>query len=166
MQLEKDSFYIALRDRLTRVNPARTVTVNGTTRPGIAVGENECPGLEELLLGVFWLGWGAESKIIASAYGQVALHLLECTIDYRVEGTDGNGNADRGRQLTAMDAELRRICSPLWAAVYDYTQSPATALGTKIFWTAPKLASPKNDGKLLTRSAIVQLYYFPEAQAA
>ena len=114
---------------------------------------------------MFWVSWGAASAIIAAG-GQITLHLLECTIDYRVDGTDRNGNADRGRQLTVMDTELRRMCLPPLTAIYDYTQSPAAALGTTIFWTAPKLATPKSDGKLLARSATLQLYYFPERQPA
>jgi hypothetical protein len=65
-----------------------------------------------------------------------------------------------------MDAELRSICVPASAPEFDYTQSPAVPLGTTIFWTAPKLAAPKSDGKLLMRSATMQLYYFPEAQPA
>jgi len=165
MQFAKDSFYIGLRNRLAQLNPARTVTVNGMTRPGILVNENERPGLQDLLLAVFCLNWGAECAITGTS-GQITLHLLECAIEYRVDGTDGNGNADRGRQLTEMDAELLRICVPAKVPEYDYTQSPAVPLGTTIFWTAPKLAAPKSAGKLLTRSATLQLYYFPEAQPA
>ena len=165
MQFAKDSFYVALRTRLAQLNPSRTMSVNGMTRPGILVNENERPGLQDLLLAVFCVNWGAESTIAAPP-GKTALHLLECTIEYRVDGTDSNGNADRGRQLTAMDMELMRMCSPPLAPVSDYTQSPAAPLGTTIFWTAPKLAAPKSEGKLLTRSATLQLYYFPEGQPA
>jgi hypothetical protein len=165
MQFAKDSFYIGLRDRLALVNPSRTVTVNGMTRPGILVTENERPGLQDLLLAVFCVNWGAEWAITAASR-QVTPHLLECTIEYRVDGTDGNGNADRGRQLTEMDTELLRICVPASAPEYDYTQSPAAPLGTTIFWTAPKLAAPKSDSKMLMRSATLQLYYFPEGQPA
>ena len=165
MQFAKDSFYIALRNRLAQSNPARTMTVNGMTRPGILVNENERPGSQDLLLAVFCMSWGAEWAITAAS-GQIALHLLECTIEYRVDGTDGNGGADRGRQLTEMDMELLRICVPALAPECDYRQSPAVPLGTTIFWTAPKLAAPKSDGKLLMRSATLQLYYFPEAHPA
>jgi hypothetical protein len=165
MQFAKDSFYIAMRDRLAQLNPSRTMTVNGVTRPGILVNENERPGLQDSLLAAFCVNWGAEWAITAAA-GQIALHLLECTIEYRVDGTDGSSNADRGRQLTEMDTELRRMCLPPTTPVFDYTQTPAAALGTTIFWTAPKLAAPKSDGKLLTRSATLQLYYFPEVQPA
>jgi hypothetical protein len=163
MQFAKDSFYITLRNRLAQLNPSRTVTINGMTRSGILVAENERPGLQDLLLSAFCVNWGAEWAISAAS-GQIALHLLECTIEYRVDGTDNNGNADRGRQLTEMDTELRRMCLPPSAPVCDYTQSPAMPLGTTIFWTAPKLAAPKSDGKLLAGSATLQLYYFPEAQ--
>ena len=43
MQPTKDSFYISLRDRLVAVDPNRTVTLDGATRPAIAVIENEPP---------------------------------------------------------------------------------------------------------------------------
>src|SRR5664279_746773 len=43
MQPTKDSFYVALRDRLVVVDPNRTVTLDGATRPAIAVLENEPP---------------------------------------------------------------------------------------------------------------------------
>ena len=53
MQPTKDSFYIALRDRLVAVDPNRTVTLDGATRPAIAVMENEPPNGAPLLCDVF-----------------------------------------------------------------------------------------------------------------
>ncbi len=41
MQFAKDSFYIALRDRLAVLNPARTVYLDGVTRPAVIVAENQ-----------------------------------------------------------------------------------------------------------------------------
>ncbi len=35
MQFAKDSFYMALRERLASLNPQRTVTLNGATRPAV-----------------------------------------------------------------------------------------------------------------------------------
>ena len=43
MQNAKDSFYMALRGRLTTINPERTVLLRGTVRPGILVEEAETP---------------------------------------------------------------------------------------------------------------------------
>jgi len=41
MQFTKDSFYMALLERLVSLNPLQTVTLDGTTRPAIIVAENE-----------------------------------------------------------------------------------------------------------------------------
>ncbi len=161
MQFAKDSFYIALRDRLAVLNPARVVSIDGNQRPGILVCENERPGLDALLTDVFCLSWGDESAITTPG-AQPELRSLSCAIDYRVQGSDDYDNADRGRQLTAMDAELLSIALPPSAPKCDYTQSPAVALGTTICWSRPKLAAAKSDGKLLARRASLEIYFFAE----
>ena len=43
MQFAKDSFFLALQQRLAALNPARTVTLNGATVPAILVVENLPP---------------------------------------------------------------------------------------------------------------------------
>ncbi len=161
MQFAKDSFYIVLRDRLAALNPARTVTIDGNLRPGILVTENERPGMDAMLTDVFCLSWGKESAVAAPG-AQPEMRVLECAIDYRVPGTDGYGNADRGRQLTAMDSELLSIALLASAPKCDYTQTPAVALGTMICWTRPKLGPAKSEGKLLARTAVLEVYFFPE----
>ena len=103
----------------------------------------------------------AESAITAPC-GQAELRRLECVIEYRAAGSDDAGNNDRGRQLAAMDSELLRITAPASAPKCDYTQTPAVALGTMICWSRPKLAAAKREGKLLTRAASLQLYFFAE----
>jgi len=161
MQFAKDSFYIVLRDRLAALNPARTVTIDGHSRPGILVTENERPGMDATLTGVFCLSWGKESAITAPG-AQPRLRVLECAIDYRMQGTDDYGNSDRGRLLTAMDSELLSITSPASALKCDYTQIPAKVLGATICWTRPKLGPAKSEGKLLARTAALEVYFFPE----
>jgi hypothetical protein len=37
MQNARDTFYVALRDRLAAVNPARTMVVRSVVRPGLLV---------------------------------------------------------------------------------------------------------------------------------
>ena len=46
MKNAKDTFYVALRDRLAAVNPARTFVLRGVVRPGIMVVENEMVSAE------------------------------------------------------------------------------------------------------------------------
>src|SRR5947209_15860835 len=41
MQSTKDTFYLALRNALSVVNPARTINLMGQERPAIVVPENE-----------------------------------------------------------------------------------------------------------------------------
>ena len=43
MQFAKDSFFLALQQRLAGLNPQRTVTLNGTTVPAVVVAENLPP---------------------------------------------------------------------------------------------------------------------------
>ena len=43
MQNAKDSFYVALKTRLTAINPERTILLRSAVRPGILVEEAEAP---------------------------------------------------------------------------------------------------------------------------
>ena len=84
MQPTKDSFYIALRDRLVAVDPNRTVTLDGATRPAIAVIENEPPSGAPLLCDAFYLHWGNARPAALSAG---SLMEMDCTISYCTKGT-------------------------------------------------------------------------------
>src|SRR5580692_1250420 len=53
MQFAKDSFFLALQQRLAGLNPARTVTVNGATVPAVLVAENLPPASAEPLPNAF-----------------------------------------------------------------------------------------------------------------
>ena len=56
MQNAKDSFYMALRARLTAINPERNILLRGAVRPGILVEEAEAP-FSQLPSDVFVLRW-------------------------------------------------------------------------------------------------------------
>lgn len=177
MQCAKDSFYMALRERLARVNPARTVTIGGITRPAILVVENEPVSGSEPLGDTFHIYWGAARASKQHSGGERALLGLECTIAYRTGGS-GAAGADRGRSLGALDEELLAICQPGWTAKRDYRQAPAVELGTNVVWTAPELGeieavgeAPSNwrktraiAGARLQRLASLSLYFFAEAE--
>jgi len=65
MQNAKDSFYMALRARLTAINPQRTILLRGAVRPGILVEEAEAP-FSQLPGDVFvlrWLGLGVDLNL-------------------------------------------------------------------------------------------------------
>ena len=106
MQNLKDSFYLALRDRLAERNPERKVTIGGAERPAIVVAENELVASASPLLEVFHLNWSKAKTVRAAIDEPAPLLQIECEISYSTEGTDGVYAQDRGRILAAMDAEL------------------------------------------------------------
>src|ERR1700761_8130825 len=107
MQNAKDAFYVALRDRLAAINPARTMVLRGVTRPGVLVEENELASAYQPV-NVFCLHWVGLSVDAKSALPLVS---MTCQITYATDGDSGNGGMDRGRLLSAMDAELASAVS-------------------------------------------------------
>jgi hypothetical protein len=171
MQYAKDSFYMTLRQRLAAINPARTVTLNGATRPAVIVAENELTIPIDPVADAFYIEWGA-AESVPNHSGSRALMQMECLITYHTAGTVPSG-VDRGRNLGELDTELMWMCVPPSAAKRDYTQTPNVDLGTNIFWTAPELgevsssdggeASPREtQGARLERRASLKLFFFPE----
>ena len=59
MQFTKDSFYMALQQRLAALNPQRTITLSGATRPAVVVAENELVIPIVPLPEAFYIEWGA-----------------------------------------------------------------------------------------------------------
>jgi hypothetical protein len=167
MQFAKDSFSIALRQRLAALNPARTVTVSGAQRPAVVVLENELPAPAEQLPQCFYLEWGQLQPVNAASVGR-AMYQWECTISYFTEGTAQSG-VDRGRTLGELDRELYLICQPPFTEKQDFRQAPSVDLGTGVIWTAPIMTEPKvaADGATsgtarLERTAQVSVFFFPE----
>ena len=74
-----------LRNRLVTVDPQRTITIDGATRPAIVVAENEPPNAGPPLCDAFYLHWGGARPVLPSAG---TLMEMECTISYRTKGTD------------------------------------------------------------------------------
>ena len=144
MQFAKDSFFLALQQRLAGLNPARTVTINGTTVPAVLVLENLPPGSAEPQPNTFYIEWGTGS-VIDGHGGNAALMSLECVISYYTLGTT-QSMVDRGRVLGQLDDELLGICQPTNTEKYDYTQSPAADLGTSVFWNQPTFQEATTSG--------------------
>ena len=68
MQNAKDSFYMALRNRLAALNPERTILLRGALRPGILVEDAEAP-FSQSPSDVFilrWLGHGADADLAST----------------------------------------------------------------------------------------------------
>ncbi|HWY20886.1 MAG TPA: hypothetical protein VNX26_06660 [Candidatus Acidoferrum sp.] len=144
MQFAKDSFFLALQQRLAGLNPARTVTVNGATVPAVLVVENLPPSSADTQPNTFYIEWG-RAGVVDGHGGDSALMSLECVISYYTLGTV-QSMVDRGRVLGQLDDELLGICQPPSTEKMDYTQSPAADLGTKVFWNQPAFGEAATAG--------------------
>jgi len=170
MQFAKDSFYLALQQRLAGVDPMRTVTVNGATVPAILVPENLAPSSAERLPNVFYVEWGAAS-VVAGHAGSGALMSIDCVISYYTLGTVAS-MVDRGRAMGQLDTELLDICQPQSTEKMDYTQSPTVDLGTRVFWTLPvfgeksknatEQGADKHPDARVEREVQITIYFFTE----
>jgi len=158
MQVAKDTFFRTLADRLAVVNPARTVTLDGASRPAVMAVENETPVPANTFLEAFLLTWEGAGQ----AMPEGRLMYLDCTLSYGSKGSGDWLRSDRGRTVTAMDRELLQLCEPRCAASCDYTQTPPAALGTNIFWTPPVMEAPSEVDGVLLRTAKMRLFFFPE----
>jgi hypothetical protein len=144
MQFAKDSFLLALQQRLESLNPARTVTINGATVPAVVALENLPPATCEPQPNTFYVEWGS-ATVAGGHAGSGALMSLQCAISYYTLGTV-QSMVDRGRVLGALDDELLGICQPPSTEKYDYTQSPAADLGTSVFWSQPLFTEATTSG--------------------
>lgn len=155
LQSLKDTFYVTLRDRVAALDPARTATINGQSRPAIYVAENELANeLAKLdLAECFALHW-TQAKLTPQNFGAASLLVeLTCEIMYWSSGTDPLSSQDRGRALAALDQDLLLISLPAHTVALDYTQSPPATLAATISWAMPEFASVKEDGVKLWRTA-------------
>ncbi len=160
MQSSKDTFYVALRDRLAVINPQRTVVLNGATRPAVVAVEDEAAADAVRLPECFYLEWGATRVADAS----VARPLLATAamVTYSTAGSDGTAGCDRAHILSALDLELLQMCAPPHAGKSDYTQATPAPLGSRVFWNAPEFAAAELDGSQLTRAAKLEIFFYPE----
>lgn len=158
MQNAKDSFYMALRTRLTTINPERTILLRGTVRPGILVEEAEAP-FSQFPSDVFvlrWLGLGADTDLSATMAAE------QCEVVYQTSGTQSFGGLDRGRVLSEMDEELLAMLRPFQTPKLNYTATPAATMLTQVFWDEPVFAPVVVQRDRLSRTASVLVYSYQE----
>ncbi len=162
MQNAKDSFYIALRNRLAVLNPARVSVIRGVQRPSILVEEAEAPQME-MPGDTFVLRWGAEV-----AYNELPMRMVQmtCAIYYATCGSQTGAGLDRGRALTEMDREAMDMLTPLSTPKWNYSTNPATAMATNVFWSEPQMSALVTTRDALSRVATVQVFAFEEASEA
>ncbi|MFZ0705638.1 MAG: hypothetical protein WAM71_08560 [Candidatus Korobacteraceae bacterium] len=159
MQATKDTFYIALRDRLVQVDPNLTIVIDGATRPAIVVTENEPPSAQSRQDEAFYLDWGSAHPVQPATSTLMA---MDCMIGYTCSGQSDSGGVDRGRKLSALDADLLAICAPAQAHKNDYSSGSPVDLASYIFWSAPKLEPLKVEAKQVGRQALVTVFFYPE----
>ncbi|MCU1285000.1 MAG: hypothetical protein JWO13_1350 [Acidobacteriales bacterium] len=162
MQKIKDSFFIALRDRLAVLNPLRTISVQGVSRPAILVVENELVAAGPQEPEVFYMHWGITTSAAGTERLEDPLMKVNCEISYWTEGSDDLSSQDRGRTLAALDRELMLMSEPKRAALKDFAVSPALDSGSSVFWTRPTLGETTKDGRKLMRSAKLDVFSFAE----
>jgi hypothetical protein len=158
MQNAKDSFYMALRNRLTTINPERAILLRGAVRPGILVEEAEAP-FSQPLNDVFilrWQGLGVDTDLGSTMASE------ECEIVYQTCGTQSFGGLDRGRALSEMDAELVAMLRPFFTPKLNYTATPPVTMLTKVFWDEPGMGPTIVLRDQLSRSARVTVYSYQE----
>ncbi len=165
MQFAKDSFFLALQERLAALNPARSVTLNGATVPAIVVTENLPPRFEERLANTFYIEWGAGD--VLSVWNGGAILSLDVSISYFSCGSV-ESMVDRGRLLGQLDSELLSICQPANTGKRDYTQSPSVDLGTRVSWNLPSFKAEAEEeagaeSGRVERGAAMRLFFFSEA---
>lgn len=164
MQFAKDSFYMTLAGRLGALNPGRTVTIGGVTRPAVVAEENECARVAPLPAEVFRLRWG-EARTVAGAEGaRRPLMKITCEIRYRASG-DASGMR-RGRALAALDLELLQMCTPRHAPKSDFTGEAEAALGSEVFWNGPEFLPPSGKAGELERTARLTIFFYPEVECS
>ena len=158
MQNAKDSFYMALRTRLTAINPERTILLRGAVRPGILVEEAEA-SFSQLPNDVFilrWQGLGIEMNLGSTMAAE------ECEILYQTCGTQSFGGLDRGRSLSEMDEELVGMLGPFYTPKLNYAATPPAEMLTNVFWDEPGFGPIAVQRDRLSRSAKVMVYSYEE----
>jgi hypothetical protein len=161
MQATKDSFYLTLRDRLAEMYPARSITVDGITRPAIVVVENDKPSVTARQHDAFYLAWG-EARPVQPAMSN--LMAMVGSFSYMSAGTEQNGGLDRGRAIGELESELLDICSPRTARKSDWTGTSSTDLGSTMFWTVPTFRAAEGSPNCVAREATVTVYFYPEVK--
>lgn len=168
IQVAKDTFYQILRDRIASANPARTIVIRGLLRPAVLTVENELPGagLEAILPAeAFCLRW---TTLAFESQSTGPLVTLGCEIHYTSEGSTGAAGMDRGRGLTALDADLLAalLTLPMSTPAVSVVEVPGggasgiTPLGWKVFWGVPRPQATVMKAERLQRIVEVEVFCY------
>lgn len=151
MQTVKDSFYMALRERAQS---------SGTGCAQLAVVENERSA--SLARGdVFFVRFMGLPEVPDEAT-VAGWRKMRCEIGYRTDGSELSAGEDRGRKLSELDAQLRRLLEPRWTALMNYEITPAEALGERVLWTAPEFGAVEDGAEGIQRQVTLTLLWRAE----
>ena len=161
MQFTKDTFYLALRDRLATLDPERMVVIDGVERPAVLVVENEPVTAAPALPNAYYLTWGPPRIVPGSENIARPLMTMQCRASYCV-GTLMAGEVDRGRLLSALDTELLCLLIPPRTPKLDATSTPPMPTGTYVFWGGVEFGEGTGE---FDRSATLPIFFFAEEQS-
>lgn len=159
MQNAKDSFYIALRNRMAILDPGRVMTLRAVERPSVLVEEAESPE-GQIPNDVFVLRW---TDVVGMEELPTPLMVSTCEIHYATAGSQGSVGLDRGRALSGMDGLLTAVLRPQSTQKYNYTSTPATAMRTQVFWSDALFEPLQTVRDRLLRIVKVTMFSFEEA---
>jgi hypothetical protein len=158
MKKARDSFYVALRERLQALNSQRQVLLRGVQRPGVLVEENESFSAT-VPDNVFVLRW---TTLAADERHALLRTVQTCEVQYQSAGTATMGGLDRGALLAAMDGELLAILQPQQTQKMDYSVTPAVAMGTRLSWMGPVFGPVVRERDRLVRKVEVTVVSYEE----
>jgi hypothetical protein len=164
MQAAKDTFYRTLQARLSVVNPARTIVVEGVTRPAILVAENEGYPPPKLYFHAFYIHWLGAPAVRSFAGTLAPRYELTAQVEYFLQGSPQLQRpfADRGRLMAEMDRELVEILFPGFAQKTDHSVTPVAPLGSQVHWnwTPDFRTIVDGQGSVLRRMATVNVSFY------
>ncbi len=166
MQNAKDTFYRMLQSRLAALNPARTIVLRGTVRPGVLVEENEL-ATAALCRGHVSAGLdrAAHRRRARSAAGHNAMRHPLChrrNLRQRRNGPRPRALRDGCRSWPPPSAPLRSP-SPKQSFVGLPAGVPPITMATNIVWADPVFGPCEIKGERLARTATVQVLAYREA---
>lgn len=161
MQSAKDTFLLALRDRLAVVNAARTVAIRGASRPAVIAEDVELSLGQSDPMDCFVLRWLDE---VIDLSEPLPLHVLQCEVRYATHGTQEFAGMDRGRVLAALDAELAQMLQPRYSALQDFSGSSAVTRTTRVWWSEMEPSPVVMDGDALRRVAKLTVFALGETE--
>jgi hypothetical protein len=108
---------------------------------------------------IFVLRW---LELAVDARADAPLMASTCEISYQTCGSQSFGGLDRGRALSAMDAELLSMLEPPQTSKLNFVATPPAPMRTQVFWDEPVLGAIAAQKDRLSRSARVVVYSYQE----